>query len=352
MKIKQIEIAPHTLKFRTPLKTSHQTHTDRKILIIKVKDEYGNTGIGECAPMPWFGTENLSDAESQLKNINNSTIELGNDNLNSIEDILNKLNLLPTVRFGLEQALFNLCRIRNNSFAQDFSYNDLLKIKVSSVANIFSTLGSIEKLVANGFDTIKFKVAVGSIRDELGKIKEISKIFGKKIKIRLDANGGWSFEQTVMVMNELTDLNVEFLEQPVLAIDELSELAEMNLIPIAADESLKNQADAEELIINSSIQNLVIKPMFIGGYFAAKEIINSALVNNKNVVISSAFESAVGRAHTVLCSTLNGTDIANGLDTARYLTNETAVDKFPIQNGYINFNMDKYFLDQSDLKIL
>lgn len=352
MKIKKIEIVPHTLKFRTPLKTSHQTHTDRKILIIKVNDENGNTGIGECAPMSWFGTENFSDAETQFKQINHSTIELENDNLSSIKYLLNRLTLLPTVRFGLEQALFNLCRIRNNSFAQDFSYNDLLKIKVSSVANIFSTLGSIEKLVANGFDTIKFKVAVGSIRDELGKIKEISKIFGKKIKIRLDANGGWSFEQTVMVMNELADLNIEFLEQPVLAIDELSDLAEMNLIPIAADESLINQADAEEIIINSSIQNLVIKPMFIGGYFASIEIINSSIKRNKKVVISSAFESAVGRAHTILCSSLNETNTANGLDTASYLSNEPAVDKFPVQNGYINFNMDKYFLSQSDFTIL
>ena len=46
-----------------PLRTAHGVWAEREGLIIRLEDESGAVGYGEIAPIPWFGTETLAEAE-------------------------------------------------------------------------------------------------------------------------------------------------------------------------------------------------------------------------------------------------------------------------------------------------
>ena len=46
-----------------PLRTAHGVWAKREGLIIRLEDESGAVGYGEIAPIPWFGSETLAEAE-------------------------------------------------------------------------------------------------------------------------------------------------------------------------------------------------------------------------------------------------------------------------------------------------
>ncbi len=344
MNIKQIEFESYLLKFRAPLETSRIAIKEKEILIIKLKDEFGHTAKGECAPMPWFGTETLDDIKSQIENLTDKKGALFFDeDLSAIETKLDELDLLPTLRFGLEQALFKLSIKINNSFQDEFKINNTKRLNVSAVSNLFSDDDKIFKILDSGINTIKFKLGANNFSDEIAQIKYLASRFRDRIKIRLDVNGGWNLEQASSAMDQLIELPIEYLEQPVIGLKELALLAELNLIPIAADESILNLKDADFITNSTSVKYLVVKPMFIGGFGPFRYLYRQAERKGKRIIVSSAFESSIGRSHNLLCAAdLNSGD-AHGLDTAGYISNDVEPDPFPVVNGSINFGLDNYF---------
>src|SRR4051794_12223477 len=48
---------------RASLRTAHGNWTEREGIIVRLKDEAGRVGYGEIAPIAWFGTETVAEAE-------------------------------------------------------------------------------------------------------------------------------------------------------------------------------------------------------------------------------------------------------------------------------------------------
>jgi O-succinylbenzoate synthase len=75
--------------------------------------------------------------------------------------------------------------------------------------------------------------------------------------------------------------------------------------------------------------------MMLGGLLTSLEIIELAEKNNVVPVITSSFESAIGRANTVIAAAAVKADIAHGLAVTRYFDYDIAEDKYPVKNGTI-----------------
>ncbi len=65
----QLEYRRYRLAFRVPVRTAHGVWAEREGLLVRLTDEAGNSGIGEVAPIPWFGTESVDEAETCLRNL-------------------------------------------------------------------------------------------------------------------------------------------------------------------------------------------------------------------------------------------------------------------------------------------
>jgi muconate cycloisomerase len=73
------------------------------------------------------------------------------------------------------------------------------------------------------------------------------RVLGRRMDIRLDANGAWSFDDALKTMRALGGLNVSFVEQPI-AVAEAARLAELRdqaPIPVMLDESLISERDVQ-----------------------------------------------------------------------------------------------------------
>ena len=156
------------------------------------------------------------------------------------------------------------------------------------------------------FNTVKVKVAepsaaggsaagVVGIEADLARIRAVKELY-PGVRIRIDANGGFSVQQAIELAKELAieGIDLDYFEQPVRTIAELAELrVKLSRIGmrIAADESVRKVSDPMAVVHAGAADVLVLKAQPLGGIISALRIIEEAKMP---VTISSALETSVG----------------------------------------------------------
>ncbi len=343
MIIRDFNFSSFNLELKEPLRNATFTIASRAGFIIKITDENNFIGYGEVSPLQGFSAETLEECEVALNTLYYRIIS---KSANSEEfDLISELHTisnLPSLLFGIEQAVISL-------LIQRGELRSLLKreknISVNGIVGIKSkeeTFREVDDLLAEDFKTIKIKLGVNSVEDDVEFIKSITNRIDDSIKIRLDVNGNWNYKEAEFAVNNLPHGKVELLEQPVNNINELVMLSDFSRIPIAIDESIKTIAEAKDIIERSNIKTIILKPSILGSIIQTISLIKSAENLKKKIIISSAFESVVGRSALVLIASFVKGDHAHGLNTAIYLGEDLATDHYKIYKGEMLFNPTKY----------
>jgi|YelNatPaOPRAMG01_1025707.scaffolds.fasta_scaffold00998_5 o-succinylbenzoate synthase len=331
--------SPYKLQLKKTFFTAKDKIKVRKGFIIKLQSSSGRFGIGDAAPLPQFGSESYDEALNVLRNIKlNFKIDIENI-YESIDNVLSRFSKLPALRSGIEQALLNLiCSDHNISLNQLLERNSKKIINVNAVIGLLSPAESANRallLQDSGFSTLKVKLGRDSFQKDLECIEAIIKGLNDKIKIRIDINGKWNLSNAKRNLKLLEQFNIEFAEQPVNRIDSFLELSKATLIPLAADESIRSIKDAKLFLDNNAAKVLVLKPMMLGGIIPTLKIIDMAKLQNVKVVISSSFESSIGRSMAIFAASLVQEDLAHGLATAEYFKNDLTKNPYPVKHGKI-----------------
>ncbi|MCX6174696.1 MAG: o-succinylbenzoate synthase [Ignavibacteriales bacterium] len=346
MIIKDFKYFPFSLQLKIPFRSSAQIIKQRNGFIISLRDELGNQSFGEASPLSGFSKETQNDLIQNLSEIKSKSANLFlKEDLSMINDQLSTFELVPSVRFSLEQALISLIIKRNKKFIEEYFSATKQEINVNAVfgfgesKNIFT---AIEKKLQIGYNTFKIKIGRENFEDDIILIDEVRKRFGKSITIRLDANGKWKFEDAKNYLERLSPSNIQYIEEPCTNLNKLIKLAEVSPIPIAVDESLISIGEALEIINNSKIEIIIIKPMVLGGLISSFRIIKEAEKKNKKVIISSSFESAVGKSGLALLAAITNHNFAHGLDTSEFFEKDICADSFKVEKGKITFTLENY----------
>lgn len=111
---------------------------------------------------------------------------------------------------------------------------------------------------------------------------------------RVDANCGWTVEETLRNAPELAALGVEFIEQPLPADDwdGHRRLFEESPLPIIADESCVGESDVERC--HGHFHGINIKLTKCGGLTPARRMIERARALGLQVMVGCMTESSVG----------------------------------------------------------
>src|SRR4051812_15019566 len=163
----------YRLPLRIPLRTAHGWWAEREGLIVRLESDAGVTGFGEIAPIPWFGTETMVEAEEILRQFGDMVPD----------ELLDK----PAGRFGCVR--FALAQARAVPSAIASTSRLPVAALLPAGRDVLRVLP--EKLEA-GFLAFKWKVGVGSADDELGLLDDLLAQIPAHTKLRLDANGAWS----------------------------------------------------------------------------------------------------------------------------------------------------------------
>jgi o-succinylbenzoate synthase len=137
-----------------------------------------------------------------------------------------------------------------------------------SMNGIDEMIADAQKAVALGYDTLKIKIGSDPGQDA-DRIIGISRALGPDITLRLDANQGWSAQESIDLLLRLEKRGIvaEFIEQPVAAddIEGLKYIKERVETPVLADESVFSLRDAQKLLEMEAIDFVNIKLAKTGG---------------------------------------------------------------------------------------
>ena len=339
MKDLQFTYSPYTLKLKKPFSTARTEIKARKGFIFRLADADGFEGIGDCCPFPEFGSERIEDVEKVLSDFKLKVIVDETEIEKSIKNCLTNYDKLPALRHGLEQAIINIFCNKNKT-----TVDSLLNLKLNRQVSVNAAIGflnpeesvkAVKPLIEKEFNTIKLKTGRSDFEEDFSVIKLIRETFGDNIKLRIDSNGNWKLEEAIINLQALEKFDIEYAEQPVMNLSDYIELKKRTSIPLAPDESIRSVKDAMEFITSGAVSYLILKPMMIGGLLPTLEIIKQAAAENITSVITSSFESAVGRTNAVIAAASVKADVAHGLGVADYFTNTIINDPFPIKSGKI-----------------
>jgi len=136
-----------------------------------------------------------------------------------------------------------------------------------------------------------YKVKVGFSGD-IEIIKGIREVTDKRI--RVDANGGWSAEEAIKKINQLEELGVELVEQPLKAddIEGLKLVRQNTFLPIILDEPICTSQDIAQFV--GLCDGINIKLMKCGGLTEALKMINLAKSLKLKTMLGCMIESSLG----------------------------------------------------------
>lgn len=310
----------YILEFKQASGTSRGVLTTKETYFLEIT-EGDKKGIGECAIFRGLSFEDVPEYEEMLKWLC--------ENINENKKLLRKELLhFPSIWFGYEQAMLNLKHGEDVYFPGEFS-EGYSSIKINGLiwmGDADFMKKQIEEKLNEGFQCLKLKIGT-DWNSEKEILKQLRSTFSKEdLELRVDANGGFTFEEAKVVLQELADLDIHSIEQPIKAgnIEQMAELCKNTPTPIALDEELigvLNFEDKKELLEKINPQYIILKPSLVGGFSGTDEWISFAESKKIGWWITSALESNIGLNAIAQYTFTKNPKIPQGLGTGGLFTN-------------------------------
>jgi O-succinylbenzoate synthase len=326
--LSSFDLYRYSLPLHVPLILKGATLRRREGLLLRLSGEDGSVGWGETAPLPGLSVESLDQAIVQLRRLAGSLIgreitDRWTDQHGAFGQDLERIAPAPSVRFGLELAVWNL---RAASVGR--SLPELVTPQPRPTVPVNGLLSGPQNRVLeesrrmknDGYKAIKLKVGARTVDEDLRLTGTLVEELGDAASLRLDANRAWSYEEAAEFARGAPRL--EYLEEPLADPARLPDLVRMFGAPVALDESLVGM-EPEELEGHRYARAVVLKPTLLGGISPTLRVAGRALRLGMTPVLSSAYEGGVGTAALVaLAAGIGDHAVPVGLDTYRALAGD------------------------------
>jgi L-Ala-D/L-Glu epimerase len=276
MKIKHTEIFRFSIKM-VPFTIATGTMEYAQNVFIRIHTDEGLYGVGECSAFPMIVGETQETCLAMARDF--AKLWKGKNPL-EIQDRLAELDLFTarntTIKSAFDIALHDLAAKAAGKPLYQFLGGKRYDIETDITIGI----GPAEKMAESaaifqqkGASILKVKLGK-KVEDDLERIEKIREVVRPEMKIRLDANQGWSFEDAKYILNALKDFDIQFCEQPMRTWNDnkLPELVKSSPVNIMADESCYTHYDAINLIEANACDSINIKLSKSGGISEGRRI--------------------------------------------------------------------------------
>lgn len=263
----------------------------RSTLIVELEHE-GQRGFGEASENAFYGHTQQSVSSS----LNNCR------------------GLIEAYTFGHPQHLWSLLEepLKDDLFAlsavdcaawdlfgklQRKKTHQLLELDWQQVPASSYTIGidhievMVKKLKAHaGWPIYKIKLGTDRDVDIVRQLRDIT-----AATFRVDANGGWSPEETIANAAALKPLGVELIEQPLpptAPAEQITHVFERSALPVFADESCQQESDLATCV--GQFHGINVKLSKCGGMTPAVRMLRAARQQGLKTMLGCMVESSVG----------------------------------------------------------
>ncbi len=310
MIIKKVRIYEYKIPLKSAFKISFETIRYAEGFIVELVTENEIVGVGEASPAPKITGSTTKGTYEAIKCISKAIIgkELKPLSLkNTIDNLLlGNTEAKAAVEIAFLDAYSRELKIPLYKYFGGFNREFKTDITIG-IKPIDETVKESLQYVEEGFDILKIKVGE-EVDKDVAKIKKVRQAVGYDVKIRVDANQGWSPKQALKAAKMLEKLEVELIEQPMpyWMIKEHAWLRKNTEIPIALDESVHNAKQAFKALTEDACDIVNIKLMKSGGILEALKITSVCEASGVENMIGCMVETRVGitaAAHTLLSTT-------------------------------------------------
>lgn len=292
---------------------------ERQRLLLRLTDGFGRFGLGEATPLPGYGTDTLEAAAQALERVDAAELERHLDGpcvfaaLTAVSQLVPPT--VPSARMALETAALDWLARREQVPAPTLlGARAGASVELSFLAGTADDpelLPRVQAARAEGYRCFKLKLgAPQRLAEETNGILRLRQALGPAPRLRLDANGALTCEQTAQAWACLRDAGVELFEEPGALPPDLR-----GVLPLALDESLQglSENDVEARLVAERPAALVLKPTALGGLMHCHGLARRAREAGVAAVLSHCFEGELAwRATMSLALALDGS-LAHGL---------------------------------------
>ena len=324
LQLERIELREIELPLKSPFETSFGRTTRRRVLIVRVFNQDGASGYGECVARenPFFNHETIDTAWLITTNHVIPLLKAARvETAVQVNDLLAPIRENRMAKAGVEAAIWDLqAKLAGEPLWQHIGgTRDKIDcgVSIGLQSSTEALLDKVNSEVESGYQRIKIKIKPGK---DLKLVEAVRRKF-PAITLSVDANSAYRIETDVALLKGLDDYNLLMMEQPLTPGDLLdhSKLQRELRTPICLDESivcLTNARHAHEL---DACRIINIKLGRVGGYTEARGIQAFAQEHGMPVWCGGMLETGIGRAHNIALSTLPGFTLPGDVSaSARY----------------------------------
>ncbi len=242
----------------------------------------GHDGFGESAPSTRYG-ESVESVAAELR-----ACDFGEDPY-ALERVLAQ-PMSPGARCAVDITLHDLIgkdvdRPLWRLLGLDPARTPRTSFTIG-IAPLDETLAKVREVGTHPI--IKVKLGKGA---EIETLEAIRSVYSGIV--RVDANEGWTPEQSVTLLRELARFGIEFCEQPIPAgaPEQLRWIRERSPIPIVTDEDSKDASDLPAL--RGCVDGINVKLVKCGGIRGALAMIGTARAMGLKIMLGCMVESQI-----------------------------------------------------------
>jgi L-alanine-DL-glutamate epimerase-like enolase superfamily enzyme len=284
------DFEPITLTLKTPFRIAHGSSDVRYNVLVRIFDGEHH-GLGEAAPVRQHHETQASVLEYLEALVQHWPT---NDDPFLLEDLLSALPPgSQAARAAVDIALHDLVGkklrlplYRLWGLAPDKAPDTSLTIG----------LGTVEEVQAKAREAACFpllKLKLDSDGDHsLALVRAVRAV--SDARLVADANCAWTTEQAIQLIPRLTDMGLEWIEQPLAEhdLDGMRQVREASPIPVFADEPVRTANDIPRLA--GCVDGVNIKVQKAGGLREARRMIAVARAHGLQVMLGCMVETSVG----------------------------------------------------------
>lgn len=283
----------------------------REGMFLQIEDQAG-LGVGEFAPLSGIHRTTLAEAIAEARSFDQNDITR---TLHDAELLTNQERAALFAQFPTTLGhMLSMACFHRLMQKRARAVRGMLKLAaLIEVDDAADAIALAHNYVAQGFAHLKIKVGGLKLDLEITKIKTIAAIAGKQIKLRLDANRRYSFDEACALMSGLKRIEIEYFEEPTHESTRLAELHDLFGIPVAVDESMCTIDDLAWLV-DANVSHVIIKPGRFSNVFSTFDLVNRAKTMGLVPIFSHCFESEFSSSiYALMIDALGLNESAHGI---------------------------------------
>jgi O-succinylbenzoate synthase len=325
IQVAELALREIRLALREPFRISSGVISDRRILLLELRDSEGALAWSECVAFqePIYSAETIDTAWMAMTSwlaprVLGVAFSSPSDVHGALEREIRGHNM---AKAAVEMGCWGLAALRAGRPLAELLGGTRDRVVTGISLGIQATPDALvtraSAALSAGYRKIKVKIMPGK---DVEYVAAVRQALGPEISIMADANSAYTLDQADH-LSKLDAFSLIMIEQP-LGDDDLVRHAALQrrlATPICLDESITSLDRAEDMLTLGSGRIINIKPGRVGGLGASRAIHDMCERANIPVWCGGMLESGIGRAYNVALASLPNFKLPGDLSpSARY----------------------------------